>query len=305
MRRFYIVLITLATIACGTSEEQKRQQREATRRVELQADSAALKIAVMPTLDCLPLFVADSLGLFGQEGLDVRLRPYQAQMDADTAMLRGRVEAMVTDLVRAERMQRKGTALRYATQTNLSWQLVTNPSARLKRLEQLDDKMIAMTRYSATALLADHAVDSAKLKAERVFKIQVNDVGVRLNMLENGILDALLLPEPQATQARRLNSAVLMDTRQMDCRYGVIAFSEKVLKSAERQQQMSTFLKVYDMACDSINEQGFGAFSPLIVKHCGVSAETVDSLPADLRYNHATPPRQVDIDRAKAWLKYK
>lgn len=303
MRRIWILLAILTAISCGTSDDEQRRQRQATRQQEQRADSAALKIAVMPTLDCLPLFVADSHGMFEREGLDVRLRHYQAQMDADTAMQRGHVEAMVTDLVRAERMQRQGLALHYATATELSWQLVTTASARIKRLEQLDDKMIAMTRYSATALLADHAVDSAKLSAERVFKIQVNDVGVRLNMLENSILDALLLPEPQATQARLLNSAVLMDTRRMDQHYGVIAFSEKAMKSTDRQQQLKTFLKVYDMACDSINEQGFGAFADLIMEQCGVKAQTVDSLPADLHFHHAATPRQADIDKAKKWLR--
>ena len=59
--------------------------------------------------------------------------------------------------------------------------------------------MLAMTRYSATDLLADYAVDSAKLKSEQVFKIQVNDVNIRLKMLLNNEIDAVLLTEPQAT----------------------------------------------------------------------------------------------------------
>ena len=303
MKRICIVLSVFLAHACGSSEEKQRQQRAADRQAERQADSAALKIAVTPTLDCLPVFVAERHGMFEREGLSVRLRPYQAQMDVDTAMQRGRVEAAFTDLVRAERLQKLGTPLRYATATNLFWQLVTNPQARLKRLNQLDDKMLAMTRYSATALLADYAVDSAKLSTERVYRIQVNDVGVRLNMLENSIIDAMLLPEPQATTARNLKSPVLMDSRLLNQNYGVIAFSEKALKSDGRQQQMNTFLKVYDMACDSINERGLAAYGDIIAECCHVKSETVDSLPTDMRFQHAAAPRQTDIERAKKWLK--
>ena len=65
----------------------------------------------------------------------------------------------------------------------------------------MDDKMVAMTRYSVTDLLSDMVVDSAKLKPERVFRIQINDVNVRLKMLENNEMDALLMTEPYATQA--------------------------------------------------------------------------------------------------------
>ena len=47
----------LLMVACGQSyEETKRITRE-QRREAFRRDSAALKIAVMPTLDCLPLFV--------------------------------------------------------------------------------------------------------------------------------------------------------------------------------------------------------------------------------------------------------
>lgn len=52
----FIALLMLA--ACGQSyEETKRLTRQ--QRLKLwREDSAALKIAVMPTLDCLPVFVA-------------------------------------------------------------------------------------------------------------------------------------------------------------------------------------------------------------------------------------------------------
>ena len=38
--------------------------------------------------------------------------------------------------------------------------------------------------------------------AEEVFKVQINDVALRLQMLLNNEMDAMLLTEPQATTAR-------------------------------------------------------------------------------------------------------
>ena len=89
-------------------------------------------------------------------------------------------------------------------------------------MKHLDDKMLAMTRYSVTDLLGDLAVDSAKLKSERVFRIQINDVHVRLKMLENNEMDAMLLTEPQAAQARWLKHKVILDTRKLDMQMGTI-----------------------------------------------------------------------------------
>ena len=261
-------------------------------------DSAQLRLAVMPTLDCLPVYVADEWGYFEREGIDVSLFPYKAQMDCDTAIERGRVNALMTDLVRAEVLRKRGLALKDVTATDLSWELLTGRQARIRQLRQLDDKMLAMTRFSATHLLSDLLVDSARLKSERVFRIQVNDLRVRLNMLESNIMDALLLPEPWATAARNRQAALLFDTNERDMRFGVVVFNERAATS----KQVSAFCKAYNMACDTINSQGLKAFRQLICKRCGISEQTVDSLP-DMQFAHTAAPRQADKARAVEWLK--
>lgn len=307
-RNSWISLLFLCGLllqACGPSQEEQRRLSEEERLKAWREDSAALKVAVLPTLDCLPLCVAEAHGMFGRMGADVRLKYYSAQMDCDTAIVQGRVEGMVTDLVRAERLQKQGTPLEYKTATGLYWQLVTNPMARIKQLKQLDDKMLAMTRFSATHLLADLAVDSAKLQPERVFYIQLNDLGVRLSMLQTGTMDALLLPEPQATQARLLKTPVLMDSRKQDLRLGVIAFSQQALKDTARQRQVEAFVKAYNMACDTINAHGVAHYRDLLEQHFGLKSALADSLPGDIRYEHAAAPREQDIAKAREWLQKK
>ena len=106
-----IIVCLLLLAACGQSYEETKRQTRQQRREAAQKDSAALKIAVMPTLDCLPLYVAQYYELFDTIHGGVRLKYYHAQMDCDTALERGRVEGMVTDLVRAMKMEKKGTKL--------------------------------------------------------------------------------------------------------------------------------------------------------------------------------------------------
>lgn len=300
----YIYLMVLTALLMAGCDRHKPTADKADDNYQA-ADSATLKVAVMPTLDCLPLYVAESCGLFEQQGADIRLVPFMAQMDCDTAFARGHVEAMVTDLVRAERLRQQGIKVGYATATDLAWLLLTAKHARIKQLKQLDDKMIAMTRFSATAMLADQLVDSAGLATERVFRIQVNNVLTRLNMLENGIMDAMLLPEPQATAARLLDSQTLYDTRRDSLFMGVLAVSEVAMADTLRKQQMEALLKAYDQACDSLNERGMAAYKDIVAQQCKVKAQVADSLPQDLTFRHAAAPRQKDIDRAKAWLKRK
>ena len=127
MRNLIILFLgVLLLAACGQSyEETKRLTRE-QKREAARKDSAALKVAVMPTMDCLPLFVAQHYNLYDTLRGGLRLKYYMAQMYCDTALMRGRVEGSVTDLVRATRMAKQGTKLRYVATTNAYWQLISN-----------------------------------------------------------------------------------------------------------------------------------------------------------------------------------
>lgn len=292
----------LLIVACGQSyEETKRITRE-QRREAFRRDSAALKIAVMPTLDCLPLFVAQQYELFDSVEGGVRLKFYMAQMDCDTAIQRGRVEGVVTDLVRAMRIDQQGVKMRYVAATNAYWQLVTNRNARIKQLKQLDDKMVAMTRYSATDLLTDCARDSVKLAAERLYKVQINDLNVRVQMLMNNEIDALWLPEPQATQARIMKHALVLDSRNVCLNLGVMAFREKEMRRQARAKQLALLIKAYNQACDSINKNGIAHYKQIFIDRYQMKAALVDSLPQDIRFPHARGPRQQDVTFVEKWL---
>ena len=292
----------LLMVACGQSyEETKRITRE-QRREAFRRDSAALKIAVMPTLDCLPLFVAQQYELFDSVEGGVRLKFYMAQMDCDTAIQRGRVEGVVTDLVRAMRIDQQGVKMRYVAATNAYWQLVTNRNARIKQLKQLDDKMVAMTRYSATDLLTDCARDSVKLAAERLYKVQINDLNVRVQMLMNNEIDALWLPEPQATQARIMKHALVLDSRNVSLNLGIMAFREKEMRRQARAKQLALLIKAYNQACDSINKNGIAHYKQIFIDRYQMKAALVDSLPQDIRFPHACGPRQQDVTFVEKWL---
>lgn len=291
-----IAFLFVAIASCSRSYEEKKKLDMKTRAEMQRQDSLALKIATVPTLDCLPLFIGVDDSLFRKEGVDVRLVRRNAQIDCDTLITGKHVEGFVSDLIRTERLKRNGVALKYVAATNAYWQLISNRKARVKEIKQLSDKMIAMTRYSATDYLADLAVDSAKPKYD-VFRIQINDVHTRLKMLINNEIDAMLLTEPQATTARLYGNYVLMDSRDKNLHFGVIAFRESGVKDKRRQDQLRKFIKVYNNVCDSINTFGLNHYADIISKYTGADRKTIKALPK-LKYSHAASPRQRDINVA-------
>ena len=83
-----MLLLAIGIVGCGKSEaERHRLSKKEKARLD-SLDRAALKIAVMPTMDCLPIFLAYDDSIFKHQGVDVHLRRYTAQMDCDTAIER-------------------------------------------------------------------------------------------------------------------------------------------------------------------------------------------------------------------------
>ena len=306
MKKFIFIMISVVLLsACGQSYEETKRQNRLQRKEALRKDSAALKIAVMPTLACLPMFVAEYHQLYDTLNGGVRLKYFKAYIDCDTALERKRVEGSVSDLVRAACIEKRGMKMRYVAATNAYWQLVTNKNSRIHQLKQLDDKMIAMTRFSVTDMLSDLVVDSVKLRDEHVFRVQINDLDVCMQMLQNNEMDALFFEEPLATMAIKAKNPVVLDTRKLDMQMGVIAFREQEMRHPERQKQLDLFVKAYKKACDSINAKGVRHYRDLIVEKCGVTKAVADSLPSGIKFQHAVGPRQKDIDTAQKWISKK
>lgn len=298
----FVFLLVLA--GCGTTTRERNEKHRQEQATLARKDSLALKVAVTPTLDCLPLFVAVHTGIFDSLHVDVSLKEKNAHIDCDEAFIAKEVECMVSDLMRTERLRNRGIRLDYLTATDTYWQMLGNQKARINAIKHLGDRMIGMTRYSATDYLATLAIDSVKPPLP-VFRVQLNDVSVRLMMLINNEIEAVMLTEPQATTARVNKHVVMFDSRDRDIRLGVLATRGALRDDPYRKEQTELLAKGYDMACDSINDRGLQHYRSVIEKYCKTDASTVKQLPR-LTFHHVSPPRQKDIDKTKnvKWRTY-
>lgn len=285
----YILLIFSAALlllcSCESTTQEKQIKSRKAWREQLRLDSLALKVGATPTMDCLPLFIAYERGWLTKDSLDIRVKLRNSHLDLDTLLDGGHIEGTATEKVRAKRLIDKGTALQYVAETNLKWQLITNKTTRIKKLSQLSDKMLAMTRFSATDSLADVAIANAKAKSD-IYKVQINDVNIRLRMLLNNEMDAMFLPEPQATVARMHNHKAIADKLFSKTNVGVIAFRKAALADKRRKWQIAEFIKIYNQACDSITKYGVASYSDIIGKYMAADAKSVKAMPR-LTYKHA------------------
>lgn len=294
---YLLILAVLTFVSCGKSDKELQTERQAQKLAEREAYQKAYKIAVMPTMDCLPAYLLKDSLLYDTAKVDIRLCRFNAQMDCDTAMIGGSVQAAFSDLVRTERLKHRNKVLmHYLTDTNLKWQLIADKDSKLKQLSDLSDKIVAMTRFSGTDLLTDMAVKKAKPKYQ-VFRVQVNDVLVRLAMLQNHEIDAYWFSEPQITKALAADNNSLFNSEDAGVHLGVVAIMDKV----RRQDEEAAFAEAYDKAVEQINKNGVKYYSALIQKYMKVDESVVRALP-DIKYTKIGPPRKADLLMARNFL---
>ena len=294
---YLLILAVLTLVSCGKSDKELQAERQAQKLAEREAYQKAYKIAVMPTMDCLPAYLLKDSLLYDTAKVDIRLCWFNAQMDCDTAMIGGSVQAAFSDLVRTERLKHRNKVLmHYMTDTNLNWQLIADKDSKLKQLSDLSDKIVAMTRFSGTDLLTDMAVKKAKPKYQ-VFRVQVNDVLVRLAMLQNHEIDAYWFAEPQITKALAADNNSLFNSEDAGVHLGVVAIMDKV----RRQDEEAAFAEAYDKAVEQINKNGVKYYSALIQKYMKVDESVVRALP-DIKYTKIGPPRKADLLMARNFL---
>ena len=294
---YLLILAVLTLVSCGKSDKELQAERQAQKLAEREAYQKAYKIAVMPTMDCLPAYLLKDSLLYDTAKVDIRLCRFNAQMDCDTAMIGGSVQAAFSDLVRTERLKHRNKVLmHYLTDTNLNWQLIADKDSKLKQLSDLSDKIVAMTRFSGTDLLTDMAVKKAKPKYQ-VFRVQVNDVLVRLAMLQNHEIDAYWFAEPQITKALSADNNSLFNSEDAGVHLGVVAIMDKV----RRQDEEAALAAAYDKAVEQINKNGVKYYSALIQKYMKVDESVVRALP-DIKYTKIGPPRKANLLMARNFL---
>lgn len=287
-------------VACSGGGSPQTQTGAATD--SLAADTAVLRLGLMPTLDCLPFYYARRAGIFDSLGLDVELQTFTAQMDLDTALAGGSADGIYSDLVRSVLMAHRAQAQpTIVMATDGAWNVVVTASLRLRNASQLDERMIAVARHSASDLVSDHVAKAGGLRPDRIYRPQINNVNLRAAMLTNAQVDAAVLPEPQATQARTRGHKQIYSTADEKLNLGCFTFNRQRLNSPRKVAQMYSLIKAYNLAVVRINRGGKSVCDSVLLRDFGLNIYEADTLRLP-RFAPAHNPAPSDMEAAIGFL---
>lgn len=247
-------------------------------------DSSTLFVAVMPIEDCLPLYLAEQRGLGDTLGLKLKLLRYDALMDIDTAYILRHADVAWEDSFRLAQYHRQTP--NFATDSALKepdtlwmptegrWCFIASRKGKIKKLKDLNERMVGITRWSLADTLCNIVVNQAGVNQQDVYRPQINNVKLRMRMLRENLLDAAILPEPYASWAKAEKHRILFeypkdvvpsDSVMRKTRIKGFFVRQDFLKDTLHSKQLELLHKVYRQAQDILEREGLSALDSLDV----------------------------------------
>ena len=266
------------------------------------ADSLSLSIALLPTLDNLPFYYADSTGIFDSLGIAVDLQTYCSAMDCDTAFRNGKANGVVSDLVKANVWRASGDSVRVIMSGELNLYLMTARSARIKNVKSLKEKIVAVTRNSSVDYLVDRVMDSARFERWEINRPQINNIVLRCDMTNQNQFDCSVLPEPYAAVAESHGGTRLLASSSLTGNLSAFIVHDSICK--KRKNDLRVLVKAYNIAVERLNSiMDKGTLDVRSYLPEVKSLNVDDSLLVLRHFNRATLPSKKTIENVSVWVK--
>lgn len=219
-----------------------------------QNDTLAINVAVYPSLDALPLMLGNDWGVLDSLGVAVKIHVYRSQIDAEKALAEGKVDVAMSDLFRVGWWQWQKKPVRFAFVTRRRMNIVPNKALRITNVAQLDDRMIALARFSLDDYYCDKLEAMLLKKKGQILRPQINSVELRAKMLESGQLDAAVLGQQQTYKVNQRKFAELKVATDITDGFAGFAFNTNSYAVKHKRRQMRKLYVAYNIAANKIRK---------------------------------------------------
>ena len=233
-----------------------------------------LRVAVLPTLEALPIYYAQQAGICDSLGFTIEILPYAAQFDCDTALLNNAVDVCMMDRTRFAHYLSKGHKLSAQLQIDVKYALIASKDLGAKSVNDLNNRTIAISRHSGAEAFALHAINNAGMKREEVHFPQINDLWLRADMLTNRQVDAAVLPYLQAYWAVLNGHQILKG----DAVLPEAAMQLVYPSNTKNISKIALLVKAYELAKTKIENKNLNSCRDVLIQNYKISAAQTDSI---------------------------
>lgn len=265
----------------------------------------AIRFGTLPVLQALPLFVAQDKGIFARLGVNVELIPFSAAAEKDIALSSGNIDGYFGDLVTATVLKGNGrdvavVATNYDTRRDRRmFGVVVKPGGKYKSLSDLAGVPVAVSSNSVVDYVTETLLTSAGVPNNQIETIEAKNIGLRMQMLLSGQVEAATLPEALLTAALAKGAVLLADDSGLSASQTVLLFTGPFLRN--HPDAVKDFLKAVNEAQRLINSKP-DTVRAVMVEHVRLPEPLRDSYPLP-RFPDLHAPDKEAVLNIAGWLR--
>jgi NitT/TauT family transport system substrate-binding protein len=186
------LLASLAITSCSTSPTSQPKVPE------------TLKIALIPVLDGLPIYVANQEGLFKAHGVNVEIIPVASAPERDQLISSGQADGMINEALSTmfyNKDQVRVQIVRYAraaSSDSAVFRILASAKSGITSVDGLKGVEVGSSQGTVIEYLISRLLAAEGFKPAEIKTISVPKIADRMTLLGSGELKAAMLPDPMS-----------------------------------------------------------------------------------------------------------
>ncbi|MBI3152120.1 MAG: ABC transporter substrate-binding protein [Chloroflexi bacterium] len=260
-----LLLVTLLT-ACapaGTAvPETDAAATEPATQVATEApvsEMVTLKIAVLPIIDTLPMYVAQQEGLFAKFGVNVEFIPVASAPERDQLLAAGQADGTINETLAVMLFNKEAVqmqAVRYALRPTEGFGhffILASAQSGITDAQGLKGIEIGVSQGTVIEYVTERLLQAEGFSADEIKTIAVPKIPDRMALLASGEISAGVLPDPLASLAVSQGAVIVAnDSTHPEYGFSVISFRKEVIDA--NPEAVRAFLAAIEAATAMLNQ---------------------------------------------------
>jgi NitT/TauT family transport system substrate-binding protein len=267
-----------------------------------------LKIAVLPIIDTLPMYVAQQEGLFAKQGVNAEFIPVASAPERDQILAAGGADGTINETLAVMLFNKENVQMqvvRYAlrpTESKGHFFILASGQSGISSLEQLKGVEIGVSQGTVIEYVTERVLQTNGFTSDEIKTVAVPKIPDRMALLASGKLKAGVMPDPLASLVVSQGGVIVADDSSYpEYGFSVISFRKDVVDS--NPDAIKRFLVAIEEATRLVNADP-AKYKNVLSEQKLVPAPLLEAYQAPA-FPTAGVPTEEEWNDALNWLKEK
>lgn len=272
------------------------------------AEPVTLKIAVLPIVDTLPMYVAQQEGLFAKHGVTVEFVPVASAPERDQILAAGQADGTINETLAVMAFNKESIQMqvvRYAlrpTEGHGHFFIIASGQSGITSVDGLKGVEIGVSQGTVIEYVTDRILQAEGFSADEIKTVAVPKIPDRMALLASGELNAGVMPDPLASLVVGQGGVIVADdSKYPEYGFSVISFRKQVID--ENAKAVEGFLAAIEEATALINADP-AKYKNVLSENNLVPPPLLEAYQAPV-YPVAGVPTEAEWQDGMNWLKEK